>query len=168
MQICTIMFLSAKDSSDLENKIQEPKEDVTMVQLIVGSKGDGKTKHLLDRVNSQIKTASGNIVYLDNSAKHMHELDNKVRLINVTDYPLKNCDEFIGFICGIISQDYDLEQMYLDSFLKIAHLEGQDLTDALTQLNQISEQFKIGFCVSISVEEKDLPDFAKEQVIISC
>ena len=158
MQICTIMFLSAKDSSDLENKIQEPKEDVTMVQLIVGSKGDGKTKHLLDRVNSQI----------NKSAKHMHELDNTVRLINVTDYPLKNCDEFIGFICGIISQDYDLEQMYLDSFLKIAHLEGQDLTDALTQLNQISEQFKIGFCVSISVEEKDLPDFAKEQVIISC
>ena len=82
----------------------------------------------------------------------MHELDNKVRLINVADYPLKNCDEFIGFICGIISQDYDLEQMYLDSFLKIAHLEGEDLTDALTQLNAISEQFKIDFCLSISVE----------------
>ena len=72
MQICTIMFLSAKDSSDLENKIQEPKEDVTMVQLIVGSKGDGKTKHLLDRVNSLMKTASGNIVYVDKSAMHMH------------------------------------------------------------------------------------------------
>ena len=139
-----------------------------MVQLIVGSKGDGKTKHLLDRVNSQIKTASGNIVYLDKNTKHMHELDNKVRLINVADYPLKNCDEFIGFICGIISQDYDLEQMYLDSFLKIAHLEGEDLTDALTQLNAISEQFKIDFCLSISVEENQLPEFAKEQVIISC
>lgn len=139
-----------------------------MVQLIVGSKGDGKTKHLLDRVNNQIKTASGNIVYLDKNTKHMHELDNKVRLINVADYPLKNCDEFIGFICGIISQDYDLEQMYLDSFLKIAHLEGEDLTDALTQLNAISEQFKIDFCLSISVEENQLPEFAKEQVIISC
>ena len=139
-----------------------------MVQLIVGSKGDGKTKHLLDRVNNQIKTASGNIVYLDKNTKHMHELDNKVRLINVADYPLKNCDEFIGFICGIISQDYDLEQMYLDSFLKIAHLEGEDLTDALTQLNAISEQFKVNFCLSISVEENQLPDFAKEQVIISC
>ncbi|MGN8800333.1 twitching motility protein PilT [Candidatus Merdisoma sp. HCP28S3_D10] len=139
-----------------------------MVQLIVGSKGDGKTKHLLDRVNSQIKTASGNIVYLDKNTKHMHELDNKVRLINVADYPLKNCDEFIGFICGIISQDYDLEQMYLDSFLKIAHLEGEDLTDALTQLNAISEQFKVNFCLSISVEENELPEFAKEQVIISC
>ena len=139
-----------------------------MVQLIVGSKGDGKTKHLLDRVNSQIKTASGNIVYLDKNTKHMHELDNKVRLINVADYPLKNCDEFIGFICGIISQDYDLEQMYLDSFLKIAHLEGEDLTDALTQLNAISEQFKIDFCLSISVEENQLPEFAKEKVLISC
>ena len=139
-----------------------------MVQLIVGSTGDGKTKHLLDRVNNQIKTASGNIVYLDKNTKHMHELDNKVRLINVADYPLKNCDEFIGFICGIISQDYDLEQMYLDSFLKIAHLEGEDLTDALTQLNAISEQFKVNFCLSISVEENQLPEFAKEQVIISC
>ena len=139
-----------------------------MVQLIIGNKGDGKTKHLLDRVNSQIKTASGNIVYLDKSTKHMHERNNKVRLINVTDYPLKNSDEFIGFLCGIISQDYDLEQVYLDSFLKIAHLEHGDLTDALTQLNQISEQFKVDFCISISVEEKELPDFAKEQVLISC
>ena len=139
-----------------------------MVQLIIGNKGDGKTKHLLDRVNSQIKTASGNIVYLDKSTKHMHELNNKVRLINVTDYPLKNSDEFIGFLCGIISQDYDLEQVYLDSFLKIAHLEHGDLTDALTQLNQISEQFKVDLCISISVEEKDLPDFAKEQVLTSC
>ena len=139
-----------------------------MVQLIIGNKGDGKTKHLLDRVNNQIKTASGNIVYLDKSTKHMHELNNKVRLINVKDYPLKNSDEFIGFICGIISQDYDLEQMYLDSFLKIAHLEGKDLADTLTQLKQISEQFKVDLCISVSVEEKDLPDFAKEQVLISC
>ena len=139
-----------------------------MVQLIIGNKGDGKTKHLLDRVNNQIKTASGNIVYLDKSTKHRHELNNKVRLINVKDYPLKNSDEFIGFICGIISQDYDLEQMYLDSFLKIAHLEGKDLSDTLTQLNQISEQFKVDLCISVSVEEKDLPDFAKEQVLISC
>lgn len=139
-----------------------------MVQLIVGSKGDGKTKHLLDRVNSQIKTASGNIVYLDKNTKHMHELDNKVRLINVKDYPLTNSDEFIGFICGIISQDYDLEQMYFDSFLRIAQLEDKDISDTLKQLNQISEQFHVDFCISISLEEKDLPDFAKEQVIISC
>lgn len=139
-----------------------------MVQLIVGKKGKGKTKYLLDKVNTAIKEVSGNIVYLDKSSKHMYELNNKVRLIDVSLFPLKNSDEFIGFICGILSQDHDLEQMYLDSFLKIAHLEGEDLTDALTQLNAISEQFKVTFCLSISVEESELPEFAKEQVLISC
>ena len=139
-----------------------------MVEIIAGEKGKGKTKHLLDRVNGAVPGSNGNIVYLDKSQKHMYELSNKVRLINVKDYPIEDCDEFIGFICGIISQDHDLEQMYLDSFLKIAHLEGEDLTDALTQLNAISEQFKIDFCLSISVEENQLPEFAKEQVLISC
>ena len=75
-----------------------------MVQLIVGKKGKGKTKQLLDKVNAEVKTANGNIVYIDKSTKHMFELNNKVRLISATDYPLKNSDEFIGFICGIVSQ----------------------------------------------------------------
>ena len=139
-----------------------------MVQLIVGNKGKGKTKHLSDKVNSEIKDVQGNVVYLDKSRKHMFELNNKIRLIDVSDYLVSNSDEFIGFICGIISQDHDLQHMYFDSFLKIAHLEGKDLADTLTQLNQISEQFKVDLCISVSVEEKDLPDFAKEQVLISC
>lgn len=138
-----------------------------MVQLIVGSKGDGKTKHLLDRVNNQIKTASGNIVYLDKNTKHMHELDNKVRLINVADYPLKNCDEFIGFICGIISQDYDLEQMYLDSFLKIAKLEDADITETIDKLDELGEKYNITFVLSISLDADDLPGNAKSKVIVS-
>ena len=79
-----------------------------MVQLIVGNKGKGKTKQLLDRVNTEIKSADGNIAYLDKSTKHMFELNNKVRLINVSDYMIDNSDEFVGFISGIISQDHDL------------------------------------------------------------
>ena len=94
-----------------------------MVQLIVGKKGKGKTKQLLDKVNSEVKDISGSIVYLDKSTKHMYELNNKVRLINVMDYPIDNCDEFLGFLCGIVSQDHDLEEMYLDSFLTIAFTE---------------------------------------------
>ena len=88
-----------------------------MVELIVGKKGKGKTKVLLDKVNGAIKEANGSIVYLDKSTKHMYELNNKVRLIDVSVYPIKNADEFVGFVCGIISQDHDLEQVYLDSFL---------------------------------------------------
>ena len=98
-----------------------------MVELIVGKKGKGKTKVLLDKVNGAIKNVNGSIVYLDKSTKHMYELNNKIRLIDVSGYPIINADEFVGFICGIISQDHDLEQMYFDSFLKIANLEGQNI-----------------------------------------
>ncbi len=136
-----------------------------MVQLIVGLKGAGKTKKMLDHVHECMKSVDGNIVYLDKSSQNMHELDNKVRLINVSEYPIQNTDQFVGFICGICSQDYDLEEMYLDGFLKIAKVEGQDLTPVLTQLNSISEQFKVKMVISISVDKEDLPEFAKAQVI---
>lgn len=138
-----------------------------MVQLIVGNKGKGKTKQLLEKVNTEIKTASGNIVYLDKSSKHMYELNNKVRLIDVSTYPLRNSHEFIGFVYGIISQDHDLEAMYLDSFLKIACLEGQDVTDTLEQLQKIGDLFHITFTISISLEEKDIPESMKECIVVS-
>ncbi|HIR94128.1 MAG TPA: twitching motility protein PilT [Candidatus Egerieimonas intestinavium] len=138
-----------------------------MVQLIVGNKGKGKTKQLLERVNTEIKSASGNMVYLDKSSKHMYELNNKVRLIDVSTYPLRNSNEFIGFVYGIISQDHDLEAMYLDSFLKIACLEGQDVTDTLEQLKKIGDLFHITFTISISLEEKDIPESMKECIVVS-
>ena len=72
-----------------------------MVQLIIGEKGKGKTKYLLDKVNSEIQNASGNIVYLDKNAKHMYELNNKIRLIDVSSYLVNSADEFAGFICGM-------------------------------------------------------------------
>lgn len=136
-----------------------------MVQLIVGVKGEGKTKKMLDHVHEAMKSAEGNIVYLDKSSQNIHELDNKVRLINVSEYPINNTDQFLGFVCGICSQDYDLEKMYLDGFLKIAHLEGQDVSDALTQLNKISAQFKVDMVLSVSLSAEELPEFAKAQMI---
>ncbi len=136
-----------------------------MVQLVVGVKGEGKTKIMLDSVHEAMKTATGNIVYLDKSSQNIHELDNKVRLINVSEYPIQNTDQFIGFVCGICSQDYDLEALYLDGFLKIAKLEGQDISAALSQLNKISEQFDVKMTVSISMAKDNLPEFAKAQVI---
>ena len=138
-----------------------------MVQIIAGEKGKGKTKHLLDKVNESIKSATGNIVYLDKSQKHMYELSNKVRLINVADYMISNCDEFLGFLCGVISQDHDLEEMYLDSFLTIAKLEGSDISHAIAKLESISEKFHVEFILSISMNENDLPDCANGKVIVS-
>ena len=138
-----------------------------MVQLIVGKKGKGKTKQLLDKVNSEIKEISGNIVYLDKSTKHMYELNNKVRLIDVSQFMFENSSEFLGFVCGIISQDHDLQQMYFDSFLKIACLEGIDITETIEKLEKISKMFEVDFVLSVSMDESELPAGMKEKVIIS-
>ena len=138
-----------------------------MVQLIVGKKGKGKTKYLLDKVNSEVKTVSGNIVYLDKSTKHMFELNNKVRLIDVSDYAFENSAEFVGFVCGIISQDHDLQQMYFDSFLKISKLEDASITDVVNRLEVIGEKFDVNFILSVSCDESELDESLKSKVIVS-
>ena len=118
-------------------------------------------------MNGAIKAAEGNIVYLDKSQKHMHELSNKVRLINVGDYPSATVIEFLGFICGIVSQDYDLQEMYLDSFLTIANLADDQLVHAIEKLDIISEKFNVKFVLSVSKDEADLPECAKARLIVS-
>lgn len=138
-----------------------------MVQLIVGNKGKGKTKYLLEKVNSEIQKVEGNIVYLDKSTKKMYELNNKIRLINVPDYLVSTSEEFLGFICGIISQDHDLQQMYLDSLLQVACIEDKDISQVVHKLDTISEKFHIDFVLSVSMDEKELPEEFKPMVIVS-
>ena len=129
-----------------------------MVHLIVGKKGKGKTKVLLDRVNEQVKKANGSIVYLDQSSKHMYELNNKIRLIDVSAFPISNSDEFVGFVCGILSQDHDLEVMYLDGFMKCAKLEDKDVTETIKKLDNVSSMFNIDFILSLSLDQSELND----------
>ena len=138
-----------------------------MVQLIVGKKGKGKTKHLLDKVNTEVQSVSGNIVYLDKSTKHMYELNNKIRLIDVSSYMITNSDEFVGFIGGIISQDHDLEQMYFDSLLKIACVDSSSVESIIDKLDKISEAFKVKFVISISLDEDEFPASLKDKIVVS-
>ena len=139
-----------------------------MIEIICGEKRKGKTKELLEKVNHTVSTVTGSVVYLDKSQKHMYELNNKVRLINVVDYPITNCDEFLGFICGIVSQDHDLEEMYLDSFLTIASVETDDeICHAIQKLDIISEKYNVKFVLSVSRNEASLPDCAKAKIVIS-
>ena len=138
-----------------------------MIQIIAGEKGKGKTKQLLEKVNEAVQTANGSIVYLDKSSKHMYELSNKVRLINVSDFPISNCDEFLGFLSGIISQDNDLEQMYLDSFLTISAIKDDEISHAIEKLDIISSTFNVNFVLSVSKNEADLPECAKAKIIVS-
>lgn len=138
-----------------------------MVQIIAGIKGKGKTKRLLDMANTAVKDARGSVVYLDKSSKHMYELSNKIRLINVAEFNIMTSDGFIGFVSGIISQDHDLEIMFLDSFLKLACLEGEDMTPVIDALEKIGDKYNVRFVLSISADVEDLPENAKKDVLIS-
>jgi len=138
---------------------------MTMIQLIVGEKGKGKTKILLDKVNSEIKTAHGSIVYLDKSTKHMYELNNRVRLIDVSSFDLTSSDQFVGFICGILSQDHDLEQMYLDSFLKISQTDETTANALIERLDAIGQAYNVTFVISISVSSDVIDAKYKENII---
>ena len=138
-----------------------------MVQIIAGNKGKGKTKHLLDMANNSIKTAAGSIVYLDKSSKHMYELNNRIRLINVNKFPISSSQGFIGFISGIISQDHDIETMFLDSFLKLACLEGEDISETIAVLEKLSAEYGVNFVLSISMDAHEMPEAIQKDVIIS-
>ncbi len=137
-----------------------------MVELIVGKEGKGKTKQLLSRVNEEIKTASGNIVFLDRNDKHMFELNNKVRLVNVADYEFTNCSEFIGFVCGILSQDHDIEKMYIDAIMKVAKLEKSDLTAVVKRLELIGKKFNVQFTASVTLDASELDDELRSNIVV--
>ena len=112
--------------------------------------------------NNAVKESKGSIVYLDKSSKHMYELSNKIRLINVAEFPVHSAEAFVGFICGIISQDHDL-----DSFLKLAGLEGEDISATLAELDQVSTKYHVNFVLSISMDGEELPASAKDMVLVA-
>ena len=139
-----------------------------MIQFIVGAKGKGKTKHLLEKVNNAVKTVDGNIVYLDKNSKHMYELKNRIRLINTSEFPFSTTEEFFGFICGIVSQDHDLQEVYLDSFMDVAFIKDKgQLESVFDKFEKISSQFDVDFIISVSLEPDEVPEKYKSQVIVA-
>ena len=138
-----------------------------MVQIIAGRKGKGKTKHLLDMANDSIKKAIGSIVYLDKSSKHMYELNNRIRLINVNEFPITTSQGFVGCISGIISQDHDIETMFLDSFLKLACLEGEDISETIATLENLSAKYDVNFVLSVSMDGGEMPEQVQKDIVIS-
>ena len=138
-----------------------------MVSIIAGEKGKGKTKILLEKANEAVSKANGSVIYLDKSSKHMYELNNKIRLINVSEFPIMSADGFIGFLSGLISSDHDIEAIFLDSFLKLAVLEGSDITSAIDRIETLGEKYGITFVISVSADSSNLPENAKKNVTVA-
>ena len=138
-----------------------------MVSIIAGEKGKGKTKILLEKANEAVSKANGSVIYLDKSSKHMYELNNKIRLVNVSEFPIISADGFIGFLSGLISSDHDIEAVFLDSFLKLAVLEGADITSTIDRIETLGEKSGITFVLSVSMDASDLPENAKKNVTVA-
>lgn len=138
-----------------------------MVSIIAGEKGKGKTKILLEKANEAVSKANGSVISLDKSSKHMYDLNNKIRLVNVSEFPIISADGFIGFLSGLISSDHDIEAVFLDSFLKLAVLEGADITSTIDRIETLGEKYGITFVLSVSMDASDLPENAKKNVTVA-
>ncbi|MDE6686635.1 MAG: twitching motility protein PilT [Lachnospiraceae bacterium] len=138
-----------------------------MIQLIVGNEGKGKTTKLLEKANQEITQVNGTIVYLDKNTKHMYELNNKIRLVDVSEFDFATTDEFYGFVCGILSTDHDLEQLYFDNFLRIASVKKDELPETLDKFASLSNRMNVTLYMSIAMDESELPEKYRTDVIVS-
>ena len=138
-----------------------------MVRMITGKNGKGKSKVLLEKVNEEVKTVLGNVVYLDTTTKHMYELNNKIRLINASEYMLDSSDKFLGFLSGIISQDHDLQQMYFDNFLKLANIDISKLEEVVHELELLGDKFGVDMYISVSTSDGNIPASLEDRILVA-
>ena len=136
-----------------------------MIQIITGDKGKGKTKVLIDKVNNEVKVVTGSVVFIDNNNKHLYELSNRVRMINCTNYEVDNLEMFAGFILGIISQNKDIEKIYIDNFTSVTYVKPEQISYALDLMNKISEKYNIGIVLCFATDSSEVHDTYKDNII---
>ncbi|MCF6465758.1 hypothetical protein [Clostridium sp. Cult2] len=128
-----------------------------MVKFIVGPKGSGKTKWLIEKANEEKKKGNGNIVFIDVDDNHIFSLDYSVRLINAMEFNIKNIESFYGFLCGIIGMDYDVEKIYVDGIYKAFSLKAEELEKLNEMLSIIGEKFNTEFYIGSDLNMKEMP-----------
>lgn len=128
-----------------------------MVQLLIGHKGSGKTKSMCDMANQKVEEVNGSVVFLSKNDRLIYDLKHKIRVVCMEDFKhITNCDEYIGFIYGIISSDHDLEYVFIDSILKHVDFTVADLPQFITRLKNISKMYGPEFVVSVSLDKDEM------------
>jgi hypothetical protein len=128
-----------------------------MVKLLLGHKGTGKTKRMIELANENVENGRGSTIFINKNARLMYDLKYKIRVICMEDYEhITNCDEYIGFLYGIISSDHDIETIFIDSILKHADFTLGDLPEFIERLKKISKNYGMDFVVSLSAEQEEM------------
>ena len=139
-----------------------------MVKLLIGHKGSGKTKKMIDLANSSLNTVNGSVVFINKNSRLMYDLKYRIRVICMEDFEqIRNIDEYIGFIYGIISQDHDIELIFIDSILKFADVTFSNIEDFLARLDLISRTYGMDFVGSLSATREELGDYLDKYEILN-
>ena len=128
-----------------------------MIQLIVGNKGSGKTKKLIDQVNEALRTSKGEIVCIEKGAKLTYDLNHKVRLIDVDSYGISGFDMFYGFLAGLMAENYDITEIFIDGIFKICGKDYDDFGEFLEKLDTLSAEYEVQFSLTVSADLMELP-----------
>jgi len=136
-----------------------------MLQLLIGKKGTGKTKVLISNVNDAAKSAQGNVVFISNNiSQNMYDITSKVRMTDTSEFDIASWDEFLGFICGIISGNFDITNIFVDGTLKIVKNSMDGFENFLTSIEALGKKFDIDFELSVSIDANDAPEYIKKYV----
>ena len=139
-----------------------------MVKLLIGHKGSGKTKKMIDMANSSLDTVNGSIVFINKNSRLMYDLKYRIRVVCMDDFEqIVNVDEYIGFLYGIISQDHDIELIFIDSILHYADIRPDNMEDFLSRLELISTTYGMDFIVSLSADKEELGDYLSKYEILN-
>ncbi len=135
-----------------------------MIKVFYGRKGMGKTKKMIENANDIINTANGNVVYIDDSSELSVKLSHKIRFVDITEYPVYGSEAFLGFLCGVASQNYDIETIFIDGLTYIIHQTPESLREFFDGLEKISSKNNVSFYISINGDENAIPDFIQKYV----
>ena len=133
-----------------------------MIRLIVGSRGSGKTKQLVDMINAATKTTNGNVVCIEKSMKLTYDLDHACRLIDMDEYQIDGYEMLYGFIAGILAGNYDITEIYMDGVLKVGNQDLDGLGTLLERLNGL--KVEVLFTITVSADEAQLPESVKKHL----
>lgn len=134
-----------------------------MIKLLVGKKGSGKTKVLFDKVNECAASANGNVVFISNdTGKNMYDIKSSVRMADTSEFDITSWDEFVGFIFGIISGNFDITDIFVDGTLKIVNHSTDGFENFLKDIEKTGEKFNINFMFSVSMDADEAPEYVKK------
>ncbi len=136
-----------------------------MVKFIIGVKGSGKTKRMIDMANEATKSLDGSVVYIDRDQKHIYDLDKGIRFIETGEFHMTNLKSFYGFICGVLSQNYDIQKVFIDGHKLISEAKDECMEEFIHNITRLAEKFEIECVFSCSRPKENVPSFLEPYVI---